>query len=992
MIFREQVLNYLTSKNNSQKYLIFVLMSLSYFLSLRVGLFFSMSNQVSVMWPATGLGIGLLYLFGYRFWPAIFIGSLASNLLTNTKLIAILGVTSANTTQALLGSWIIYELTKTKNEKSIHRSTIALLAGIFIGALISSIIGVTTLCLAKVIPWNLFRINWINWVTGDYLGGIITAPMLLAIANEEIKFKWKSVLTLMSFLFLAAGLVWFFFTKTEGAPFLFLLFPFLLLSISSLGPRSSKVMIFLFSLGMITAAKLGLGFYKYEDVSSNLVNLQLILFGVSLASLLITDFKRAGSLRSSSVVLFWGWLGASVVFYSFFTADLEKKMTLLQVKINDGIDSIHGQMFYNTSALRSGASLFAASKTISRGQWHDFVSSIELRKNKSGVNGMGVVFKVPKSKLENFIKETRLDNYENFVVKSLAKNESIELNHSESYVITYLEPLLPNKAALGLDLATEINRLEAADLASQTGKVTITKSITLVQDGIKNQGILIFYPLYSQGETPQNLKERMARNIGWIYTPIKTQDLFSASLEDNEHFNDINYLITEPETKNILAQSKDYFSFENKYENIQTFKLANRLYQINTKPTSQFFQNTTTNSTWAALAAILMSLFLASFVSFIEFAEKNAQVLVDERTRQLEETAKIAKLGGWEYEFDTRRFVFSKYTREILAIDSNNTPTLSKIFRFFKPGIERDKLFLSFENSLKKHLDWDQEIELVANNGLDVWVKVLGKIEINNNKIIKIYGTIQDITDRVNLEKQLTKERAKSLQASKLASLGELSAGMAHEINNPLAIISGSMNLLEKVANDPEKLSNRIEVIQKSIGRISKIVNGLKKFSRSSDKPDYKEHNLADIIRESVLLTNSKSVRFDTSIEAIFHIEPKIFCDEIEIEQVLVNLINNGIDAVRDHALKWVKLEVSEDSKAIVLRISDSGPGIPESIRSKLFDPFFTTKAVGEGTGLGLSITKGILDEHKAVIAILPNTKNTCFEIRFQKIGISNAA
>ena len=82
---------------------------------------------------------------------------------------------------------------------------------------------------------------------------------------------------------------------------------------------------------------------------------------------------------------------------------------------------------------------------------------------------------IPKSKLEKFIKETRLDGYENFVVKSLAKNGSNELNHSDSYIITYLEPLKPNIAALGLDLATEKNRLEAADLASQTGKVTITR-------------------------------------------------------------------------------------------------------------------------------------------------------------------------------------------------------------------------------------------------------------------------------------------------------------------------------------------------------------------------------------------------------------------------------------------------------------------------------------------------------------------------------------
>ena len=116
-------------------------------------------------------------------------------------------------------------------------------------------------------------------------------------------------------------------------------------------------------------------------------------------------------------------------------------------------------------------------------------------------------------------------------------------------------------------------------------------------------------------------------------------------------------------------------------------------------------------------------------------------------------------------------------------------------------------------------------------------------------------------------------------------------------------------------------------------------------------------------------------------------------CNEIEIEQVLVNLVNNGIDAVETKEERWIKIEIQESENEIILRVQDSGPGIPSAVAEKLFQPFFTTKPVGEGTGLGLSIIKGILDEHKAKIQLLKDHPNTCFQITFNKPKeVSNAA
>jgi C4-dicarboxylate-specific signal transduction histidine kinase len=112
----------------------------------------------------------------------------------------------------------------------------------------------------------------------------------------------------------------------------------------------------------------------------------------------------------------------------------------------------------------------------------------------------------------------------------------------------------------------------------------------------------------------------------------------------------------------------------------------------------------------------------------------------------------------------------------------------------------------------------------------------------------------------------------------------------------------------------------------------------------------------------------------------------RISCDSVEIEQVMVNLINNAIDAGKNTPEPWVRIHAFDDSDQVVIRVIDSGPGVPAEIEARLFEPFFTTKEVGEGTGLGLSISKGILTQHKASLQLNRAMEHTCFEIRFQRL------
>ncbi|MGE3609302.1 MAG: ATP-binding protein [Bacteriovoracaceae bacterium] len=249
-----------------------------------------------------------------------------------------------------------------------------------------------------------------------------------------------------------------------------------------------------------------------------------------------------------------------------------------------------------------------------------------------------------------------------------------------------------------------------------------------------------------------------------------------------------------------------------------------------------------------------------------------------------------------------------------------------------------------------------------------------------------VYAAARDITDLVNAEEATKNEKAKALHNAKLASLGEMSAGIAHEINNPLAIISGNAEMMRRHINEPNSFEPKIESILKATARIAKIVNGLRKFSRSTEKVEHRPFLISEIIKEAITLIEPKSKRYFTPVEVSYDTKAYIMCDEMEIEQVLINLIANGIDAVKSNEERWVKVKLFEENDQVVIHIRDSGKGINSEIAKKLFQPFFTTKPIGEGTGLGLSIVKGILDEHKASIDLI-NDQNTCFEIRFKKVS-----
>ena len=306
----------------------------------------------------------------------------------------------------------------------------------------------------------------------------------------------------------------------------------------------------------------------------------------------------------------------------------------------------------------------------------------------------------------------------------------------------------------------------------------------------------------------------------------------------------------------------------------------------------------------------------------------------------------------------------------------------------FQPGFE------TFVRSIDYDLFRERQWTYIKKNGekFPVLLSLTALYDFNNN-ICGYMGIAKNISEEVKNKSIIDQQRNELLRSAKLASLGELSAGIAHEINNPLSIISGSTELLKKFKDQPEKFDKKIENINRCVDRISKIINGLKKFSRTEKTQEFKIQSLNKIIEESITLTSIKANNSGIEIFRELTCEAEIYCDEIEIEQVLVNLISNAIDAIEMLNEKWIKIKLSHENDTFILKIIDSGFGIPKDIQQKIFNPFFTTKEIGKGTGLGLSISKGILDAHGASINIINYDQYTCFEIKFQNASeIKNVA
>lgn len=230
-----------------------------------------------------------------------------------------------------------------------------------------------------------------------------------------------------------------------------------------------------------------------------------------------------------------------------------------------------------------------------------------------------------------------------------------------------------------------------------------------------------------------------------------------------------------------------------------------------------------------------------------------------------------------------------------------------------------------------------------------------------------------DIHEKKLFEQQMSVQRFKLESSSKMAALGEMAGGLAHEINNPVAIISGKaqqlMLMIKERQIDIDTVYKGLEDINKTSDRITRIVKSLRNFSHGdADNEPFSVVSLQAVIDETLSFCEAKFKNYGVSLSTFIPANLFIECRPVQLSQVLLNALNNSYDAVIEKSEKSIRIEAQINGRFVHIQIIDSGPGIPAELRDKIMEPFFSTKEVGQGTGLGLSISKGIINSHQGEI------------------------
>ena len=337
-------------------------------------------------------------------------------------------------------------------------------------------------------------------------------------------------------------------------------------------------------------------------------------------------------------------------------------------------------------------------------------------------------------------------------------------------------------------------------------------------------------------------------------------------------------------------------------------------------------------------------------------------------------------------------FVLDAVTLEILDCNrsvqavygySNNEIKYRSFLMFFKPE-DREHYYSMLKSSI-----FINQVKHLTKDGKELFVN----IQISPSQHIdqdSLLVTTSDITPHVEMEQQL-------IQTSKMATLGEMATGVAHELNQPLAVIKTASDFfIRKIKKDEEIGDDTLVTLSKKIGnnvdRATKIINHMREFGRKSDRIMEKVQ-MNDVLRKAhEVMGQQLKLR---GINVIWDLQgdlPLIMADSVRLEQVIINLLMNSRDAIEEKKKNSgdrlqedeISLKTISEGDLVKVEILDTGPGIPENIKDKIFEPFFTTKRVGMGTGLGLSISYGIIKDYEGRIEVVSKKdKGACFVITF---------
>ncbi|UXR63803.1 PAS domain-containing protein [Bdellovibrio bacteriovorus] len=348
-----------------------------------------------------------------------------------------------------------------------------------------------------------------------------------------------------------------------------------------------------------------------------------------------------------------------------------------------------------------------------------------------------------------------------------------------------------------------------------------------------------------------------------------------------------------------------------------------------------------------------------------------------------------ANMGTWEWDIEQNRLQWD--SKMYSMHDVPQEPGIDPMTEVWKRALREDmeNVNRKVNEAVTNHQDFYVTYRVAYQNKEVHHIKCYGKF-MTPSGTPRMYGVAWDSTEEIQTEMQMAEAKAKMISSTKMAALGEMSGGIAHEINNPLTVIQARAFQLQQMVDagktDPVKIKQAAESISRTADKIARIIKSLRSFAREGTYDPFEVVPVKQVIEETLEFCRTRFYNHGVEIE-VGPIDPdlEVECRLIQIEQVLLNLLNNSFDAIADLKDKWIRINVAEQEDSIEIFVTDSGGGIPATIADQIMLPFFTTKEVGKGTGLGLSISAGIIKSHKGDLRLHSEAPNTTFVIKLPR-------
>ena len=338
---------------------------------------------------------------------------------------------------------------------------------------------------------------------------------------------------------------------------------------------------------------------------------------------------------------------------------------------------------------------------------------------------------------------------------------------------------------------------------------------------------------------------------------------------------------------------------------------------------------------------------------------------------------------------------FNKSLEKMLGFAKGEVTGKMSFDQFFPIGAAeqfREELY-SREYGGKNRLVF-LEKTLVSKTGSKIPVQLSGTVLFEEGNEVGMVVIFRDLRELRRLEQQFA-DQARLLQQDKMISLGRLAASVVHEINNPLAGILNYLRLMIKILNREalgqeyiNKFQQYLSLVESETIRCSKIVSNLLAFSRKSEM-EFRDTNINDLLQKCIMLSQHKLALQNIQLKTnLSHEIPMVLGDFNQIQQCIINLVFNAIDAMPDGGALTIESSLDSRKEVVLIKVGDTGCGIPKEAIPDIFDPFYTTKKEGKGVGLGLSTVYGIIDRHKGTIDVESEPEKGClFTIKLPVAG-----